>query len=149
MTRRDIASFAALAVACITLAGCSEGGDFGYVEGTITLDGKPVDKALIGFYPTGGRGSVGTTDSDGHYELQYTGSQKGASVGSHKVTITTAIEEVTANAYRREDEPAPVATPGRKELLDKSYQDRRTTPLTATVKPGTNPPIDFDLKSEK
>lgn len=152
MRRRDIASFVALTALCIVCVGCGDG-DFGYVEGTVTVDGKPVERALIGFYPAGGRGSVGTTDSEGHYSLQYTAAQKGASIGSHKVTITTEIQEVTADSYSEYDQPAAGEVreniPGRKELLDRSYQDRRKTPLTATVVAGSNPPIDFALESKK
>ena len=151
MRRRDIASFVALIAVIISVAGCTDG-DFGYVEGTVTIDGKPVEKALIGFYPPGGRGSVGTTDSEGHYSLQYTAQQKGASIGTHKVTITTAMQEITADSYAEYDKPAPGEVredvPGRKELLDRSYQNRKKTPLTATVIAGTNPPINFDLKSK-
>jgi hypothetical protein len=148
MKRRAITSFAALSVLCIAFTGCGGGGDFGYVEGTVTLDGAPLPNALIGFYPTGGRGSIGSTDSEGHYSLRYTANQKGASVGSHKVTISTAIEEVKAGVYERTGEKRE-AVAGRKEMLDKKYQDRQRTPLTATVKPGNNPPIDFNLTSEK
>ena len=153
MRRRDICSLAVLTVFCFASLGCGSGGDFGYVEGTVTLDGKPLENALIGFYPEGGRGSIGSTDSEGHYSLQYTANQKGASVGNHKVTISTAVEEASANSYAEYDEPAPSEVrediAARKEMLDRSYQDRRRTPLTATVKPGNNPPIDFDLTSEK
>ena len=153
MRRRDIAFSATIIGFCIAFAGCGGGGNFGEVEGTVTLDGNPLPNALIGFYPEGGRASVGSTDSEGHYVLQYTGKQKGASVGSHKVTISTAIEEVTADSYSEYDEPAPGEVreeiAGRNEMLDKSYQDWRTTPLTATVKAGNNPPIDFSLESNK
>jgi hypothetical protein len=148
MRRCDIGFFAALALSCIALAGCGGGGDFGYVEGNITLDGEPLPNALVGFYPTGGRGSIGSTDSEGHYSLQYTANQKGASVGTHKVTISTAIEAVEAKVYERTGERQE-AVAGRKEMLDASYQDRQKTPLSATVEPGSNPPINFDLTSEK
>ena len=151
--RPDIASFAALATLCIVLTGCPASGDFGYVEGTVTIDGEPVEKATVGFYPQGGRGSIGATDSDGHYELRYTSSQKGASVGEHKVTIKTAVKAFDpANQPEYmiglEDTPQEKVA-ARKSLLDKSYEARRTTPLTATVVPGNNPAINFDLESKK
>jgi hypothetical protein len=148
MRHSDVVKLAFLFVLNVACIGCSGGGDFGYVEGTVTLDGEPIENALIGFYPTEGRGSIGSTDSEGHYSLRYTASQKGASIGNHRVTVSTFIQEVKARANPRDPDQVVEAVAGRKELLDKSYQDRKNTPLTATVVPGTNPPINFDLKSK-
>ena len=151
--RLKFSEFAALSALCIALTGCPASGDFGYVDGTVTIDDNPVEGATIGFYPQGGRGSIGVTDSEGHYELLYTNSQKGAFVGEHKVTIATArqaFDPADRPEYEIElDDTPQEAVAARKAMLDKSYEDRKTTPLTATVVPGKNPPINFDLKSDE
>ena len=148
MTRLKKAFFAATFILSLALAGCSGSGDFGYVEGTVTIDGKPVSEATVGFYPSGSRGSVGVTDSEGHYELRYGGTQKGAIIGTHKVTISTALagSNKVKIEYLDADEAGGNEV-ARKEVLDESYLDRKTTPLTATVVAGKNPPIDFELNS--
>ena len=52
------------------------------VVGTVTLDGKPLEGASITFAPQSGRSSSGVTDSSGRYSLNYTGSIRGAMLGS-------------------------------------------------------------------
>ena len=55
------------------------------------MDGQPLADADVTFQPEGpGRASVGTTDSQGRYELNYTNDVRGALVGPHRVMITTA-----------------------------------------------------------
>jgi hypothetical protein len=117
--------------------GCGSSYSLGTVTGTVTLDGKPLPQATVTFSRGQGRMSVGTTDEDGRYQLQYSARQKGAEPGSHKVRIATQIEAVSG-------EGDLAAVQGRKELLPPRYNDK--TELTAEVKPGRNT-IDFDLTS--
>jgi hypothetical protein len=117
--------------------GCGSSYSLGTVTGVVTLDGKPLPQATVTFSRGQGRMSVGTTDDQGHYQLLYTVSPKGAEPGSHTVRIATQIE-----AFSGEGDLAAVE--GRKELLPPRYNDR--TELTAEVKPGRNT-IDFDLTS--
>lgn len=73
--------------------GCKEAGPaVGKVTGIVTLEGEPVEGAVVEFMPLGsGRGSTGTqkTASDGFFEMQYTVDRKGALVGKHQVQIST------------------------------------------------------------
>ena len=111
----------------------------GVVEGVVTLDSAPVVGATVRFYPTSGdRGSSGKTDKDGHYELRYTRTEKGAVIGEHKVTIST---EVKADNYEEED-----TEEARPETIPKKYLDRKKTVLLETVESGGNT-INFDLTS--
>ena len=74
---------------CILLllsVGCGGDSNIGQVEGVVSLDGEPLKRALVCFYPTDGRASAGQTDEEGHYELQYIKNVKGAVVGQHTVT---------------------------------------------------------------
>ena len=64
------------------------------VSGIVTLDGEPLVGAAIVFQPksTGNSGkvapgSVGRSDSRGHYELSTVNDEPGASPGRHKVRI--------------------------------------------------------------
>ena len=75
------------------IAGCggapADQPDVGSVSGKITVDGKPGAGLQVSFQPESGRPSMGTTDETGAYELQYTGSVKGAKVGKGVVRIST------------------------------------------------------------
>jgi hypothetical protein len=92
---------AALRYTCIITAsifitsilGCSSGDrpPLGTVHGKITLDGKPLPRANVGFVPTtGGRESWGVSDTDGNYVIRYLRDIMGAKVGVHTVRISTA-----------------------------------------------------------
>jgi hypothetical protein len=121
----------------VVLAACgcswkpSDEPELGLVSGTVTMDGKPLPGVWVGFAPTEGRSSMGLTDKDGRYELNYLLEKKGAKVGQHKVAITTP----------QEDESGGIV-PNFKELIPPQYNSN--TNLTAEVKPGSNT-INFEL----
>jgi len=128
----------ALLVIC---AGCGDDSGVGKVQGVVSLDGVPIDRAAVTFHPGDARASVGVTDEEGHYELVYTRSTKGAVVGEHKVTISTKIN-------RDDDHPeSKTGGKGREETMPPQYLNLRKTELTATVESGYNE-INFELKSE-
>ena len=145
---RQLISF----IACfglLAMSGCTGGSsDIASVTGKVTIGGEPINYASITFMPTQGRASVGLTDSEGVYTLNYVIGQKGALIGEHKVYVTTRV--VKEPSYGGDDTGGikdPVRNTGRKELLPKKYCDRRATELTATVKEGSNT-INFDLKTK-
>lgn len=123
--------------------GCSSGPDdvpeTGTVTGIVTLDGAPLGEALVQFQPESGRTSSGTTDSTGKYELDYTGTLKGAKIGQHTVSITT----FKAPEGNLETKEAQKQIP--KEKVPAQYN--KDTTLTAEVKAGENT-INFDLQSK-
>lgn len=112
--------------------GCS-GGGMGKVTGTVKGDGKPIPNAIVTFYPQGegGRASAGRTDEEGGYELVYSRQEKGAVVGKHMITITTAVDGG--------DYGDTIA----KELVPAQYNAK--SELFRDVKAGRNV-IDFDLE---
>lgn len=62
--------------------------DLGRVQGTVTLDGKPLSGVTVLFYPnSGGRTAVGVVDRQGKYELIYTYGVKGTKVGANAVSF--------------------------------------------------------------
>lgn len=74
--------------------GCGEKGPaLGTVSGRVTLDGKPVEDAMVEFLPLFELGtecrSAKKTDSDGYFEMQYSLDRDGVLVGKHQVQIST------------------------------------------------------------
>jgi hypothetical protein len=107
------------------------------VEGIVTLDGKPVEKATVTFNPTdGGRPAVGQTGSDGTFKL----SEK-VKAGTYKVTVSKR-EAADAGGPIDPSDPAQKqkmlqmmkmggkglgAAP--KSLLPEKYESDKTTPF--------------------
>ena len=115
----------------ILMAGCSQSTrpELGTVHGKVTLDGKPLKGAGIGFRPeSGARESMGATDADGNYTLNYIREIQGAAVGMHTVRISTANPSA-----------------GKPELVPKQYNTAST--LRQEVVAGDNT-VNFDLKSK-
>ncbi len=113
------------------VSGCGSGDrpPLGTVHGKITLDGKPLAGASVGFVPkSGGRESSGVTDAEGNYELKYIRDIMGAKVGAHTVRISTAHDR----ARKTETVPA-------------RYNVKST--LQKEVAAGDNV-IDFDLTTK-
>jgi hypothetical protein len=81
---RRLTALAVLAV-CI---GCSKGPELGEVTGKLTYNGQPVQYAAVEFHPiTEGKHSIGYTDAQGEYTVQYTIQRAGALVGRHRIVI--------------------------------------------------------------
>ncbi len=127
--------FIVASIPCIvSVVGCSNNGsdqpETGKVSGVVTLDGKPVSKALVSFQPSEGRPSSGMTDDKGQYVLIYNAHTLGAKVGPHKVYVSTV--------------GGMESSEGAKEMMPSSVADG--SKLTADVKGGNNV-IDFKLES--
>lgn len=128
----------------LTLCGCGGGGadvpELGSVTGTVTVDGTPIEGATVEFIPqAGGRPSTATTDAQGKYELQWSGENMGAAIGTHKVVIRTE----RAGFSPEGDEG--VAVEARPELLPPEYNDDST--LNQEVAAGDQT-IDFALETK-
>ncbi len=110
---------ATLVIALALVAGCSRGDrpELAPVCGTVTLDGKPLERATVVFQPGEGKSSRGVTDKQGRYELIYLRDIMGAKPGKHTVGITTAdgetvVDETLPARYNRETELAAQVDPG-------------------------------------
>lgn len=138
MKHSSILLAAVLGLLPLGLAGCGGGGpDLGRVEGTVTLDGSPLEGALVEFQPNEeGVPSYGRTDASGQYELQFGVNQPGAMVGTHTVRITTGGMESTGEG------PA-VAVP---ERVPAQYNIQSN--LTREVESGKTT-IDFELSTQR
>jgi hypothetical protein len=148
--------------ACGIVAMTSCGGEdpFGkryYVSGTVTYNGKPLEKGKISFVPENPKdlGASGVIEN-GAYTLSTGGGDDGARPGKYKVTIFAkedATEKAKATFAKEAKGADPGYLPGRflaqaesqaKSLIPTGYGDVRTTNLTAEVKEQSNT-INFDL----
>ncbi len=130
-----------LAFGALSVAGCGSGlpapPPLAAVEGTVTLDKQPLPGAIVLFEPENGRNSIGMTDDQGVYRLEFDAAHKGALVGKHKVRLTKRAREA--------DLMAPGGAKGPPKPIPSRYNDKTT--LEAVVKAGEKNKINFDLTS--
>jgi hypothetical protein len=142
-----------LAAVLVTTAGCGGGSKPVRVEGTVTLDGKPLPRATVSFMPVGeGRAASGETDADGSFRLTTFRTNDGALPGEYKVVVT--VTEVDprmskpAESWSLEEKKAArmTMTPaGKQQAAEKKrktthavparYSDPKRTPLQQVVPP--------------
>jgi hypothetical protein len=154
-----------LLVCLAGLAGCGpRGPDVQYVEGVVTLAGKPLEHATVTFFPVGdGLGAAGITDKDGRYRLNSPRARPtaGALIGDYSITVTKYDDlaytfrpaptdpegfarwqtELSEHVRKQEGKTPPLLTP-------EKYSKPEKSPLKATVKKGRNtgPEYSFDLR---
>jgi len=105
-------------LALAALTGCGGDVSLGKVYGKVTIDGEPVQNAVITFIPEGpGRSGSGRTNEAGEYVAEYSSGSAGALIGPCIVEIRTE------NAFRSEEIPA-------------RYNNK--TELKETIKAGKN-----------
>ena len=125
------------------------------VDGVVVLDGKPVEAATVFFSPVTAAGeaaglpAAGRTGPDGSFRLNAGG---GATPGAG-----TAVGDYVVTVIKQESRPAPppdlnapptaLPEPEIRDLLPAVYKLATTSPLRATVKPGTNT-YRFELDSK-
>ena len=131
------------------------------VSGSVTYNGKPLEKGDISFVSedlTKNFGAGGTI-VDGKYTLSTGGDQDGAAAGKYKVTIKAKEESFTKaqEAFQKESGKDNAKLPphvtakaqaAAKSFIPAGYGDTRTTTLTAEVKQESNT-IDFELSDAK
>ncbi len=111
-TRRCVASTLGLAV-LVLVFGCTGTKplpELGTVRGTVTLDGQPIENAVVFFTPDGrkGRAAIGMTNQKGAYSIEYAQGVPGASIGRHCVRISTSVasgspDETVPSQYSLKD----------------------------------------------
>ncbi|EAQ82251.1 hypothetical protein [Blastopirellula marina] len=128
----------ALLLGALLLSGCSgttllEGAAKTIV--TITLDGAPVDGAVVVFMPeSGGRSASGISNPQGNAEMGTLESGDGVFPGKYKITIFKSIDDpsfVVKNASA--ESPGAPDSPPQIYLVPKKYISPRTSRLNATV----------------
>ena len=109
--------------------GCEKAPEFGQVTGTVTMNGKPLDRVRVLFMPdpvaeNTGAHSECITGEDGKYDLVYSKDAEihGAIVGWHRVVVEDIAAEESRDAYR------PIRVPD-------TYLTSSGTPLRFEIKP--------------
>jgi hypothetical protein len=118
------------------------------VNGIVTLKDKPLEGAVVRFFPQGntpGHGGEAITDAGGKFAITAAQTKsKGLPIGTYRIVITClrrADGTVPASGVPEIDSDA-------RELVPEPYSSRRDTPLSATVDAGGKT-HDFHLPLKK
>ncbi len=121
----------------VAVAGCGEKNPpTGKVTGKVTLDGKPVEGAVVTFTPEGGGNpAVGRTKADGTFSLTTFEPDDGALLGPHKITVTKFnVPDGGMNPYGSQAQPA-APDPNKKlteeeemALMEQGYNESQAQP---------------------
>jgi hypothetical protein len=132
-----------------TLAGCGDGKIRRYpVTGTVLVDGKPAEGAIVIFCPVNATGELenlrpfGKADASGTFQLTTVDVNDGAPAGDYKI-----IAQWPAPPPQGEVRDGRPPTKGPDRLKGK-YYDLDSTPLSAKVEERSNTLPPFDLKSK-
>lgn len=137
--------------ACCLAVGCGGPGlDVAPVEGVVTLDGTPVDKAGVIFQPELGPVATAVTDEEGRFRLT-TGKLDGALVGEHRIVVSKGGVDAGGAAGGAGD---PLADPVKKRFRPKSrlpirYARASTSELVETVKRGERNTVELHLTTKE
>lgn len=153
------AVLAALATT-VLLAGCSSGlrelpeetAELVPVGGVVTLDGEPLNNAVVQFYPaSGGKGGegggtayFGHTDLTGRFDLASPGGRSGAAPGSYTVVISK-FARPDGSPFPPDADSGEFAADGVEHVPPK-YSDPAETELRATVPQDGKTDFEFPLK---
>ncbi|MEO8269593.1 MAG: hypothetical protein ABI557_07735 [Aureliella sp.] len=156
---RQLTAVSLIAALCV---GCSS--SFGPppvpVGGSVTLNGKPVDGALVTFLTKDGvgRSASGKTSADGSFKLTSVNTNDGAAPGEYTITISKqelkgggGAVDISKDGYGA-DYGAAMAAAGKgdlgklyKDLIPKKYADPGQSGLTRTVVKGDANSFTFEL----
>lgn len=139
-----------LALVCF-LTGCNFGPRADYhtldlvdISGTVTLDGEPLEGALVTFEEPDQTFSYGRTDASGRYRLMLNSEKSGITPGEKRVRISTTASAGEGEGDE-EDPDAPEAAAAEGERVPARYN--RDSELRVTVTESDSH-VDFDLTSD-
>jgi hypothetical protein len=137
---RDIACYVLLAI-MLAIGGCSKSVGRQSLEGTVTFDGKPLEKGQITFVPQGDtKGpTAGAEIVGGKFAIPAAG---GTFTGKFRVEITASRSSGKKVADRTTGKPVDVY----EQFIPKKYNVE--TQLTADVAGGEENRLEFALKSK-
>ncbi len=121
-------------------AGCGDSGPkMAPVEGTVSLDGKPLNNIMVEFWPSSaGPRSIAVSDAQGRYKLMADdGKREGAAVGPHKVVLHDVSVYGENPPVGRAAENVDV-TKGKKPRISNKFASPETTTISQTVEDKKN-----------
>lgn len=138
---------------CCLIFGCGSPKPY-EVRAVVTLDGKPLDGAVVTFLPVRehAASAFGITDTEGivTFKTTTTGSEAvdGVLPGSYIVIVSKAIEErrLTNNEIRALAESGIRYRPGTIELVPEKYTRRETSHLQTKIGYWHPTELTFDLQ---
>lgn len=112
------------------------------VEGLVTLDGTPLEGAVVLFHPeAGGKPATGLSDEAGKFVLRTLEEGDGAQVGLNSVSVTKESKrESKGKVEEGEITDIALETPAK-------YASPKLSGLSVDVQPGM-PPVTLELTSE-
>jgi hypothetical protein len=134
------------------VCGCSSTPEGGTATGTVLLDGRPLDGAVVQLWPRddlklGVYG--GKTDADGKIVFHLAEGQR-IKPGRYVLLIAKRAPRPTARASSpREEEQVNILSgpEGFRNLLPAIYSDKARSPFTVEIRPGPNELPPMELKS--
>ena len=125
--------------------GCGESIQLAEVEGIVTLNGKPMDKIMVEFWPVAnGPRSFGTTDADGKFKLTTDdGNHLGASIGKHKVVMHDT--SVLGDKFLGRGGETVDMSQGRKSRISGKYENPENSNISKEVVAGKKNEITIEV----
>lgn len=135
-----------LAACTVLAAGCGpQRAAVHPVSGEVRLEGKPFAAADVTFVPKNGRPALAQTNAQGRFTLRTWTDGDGAVAGEHVVCIVKH-DESPPKPPKPNAAADPYAQAMRPNVAPADYASPLTSPLRATVVPGSQNRFDFDLK---
>ena len=117
----------------------------GSVSGTVTYQGKALEKAQVVFHSeSNGLAATGWTDAKGRYRLGTRSIDDGAMLGKYRVTVAARGPDKTLPGPSTSGMPGGNIVPGDPLIPEKYFMPDKSG-LSTEVKPGGNT-YDIDLK---
>lgn len=152
-----------IAILPCMLSGCrGKGPPTQYIEGTVTLDGQPVEKALVSFVPVQAQDmsnldnlnvpliATGNSDTEGKFRLSAVQGGKigrGTTIGEYRVTIVKK-ELLNPPVVKDGKVIKPMNGPPKFQyVVPKAFEDPKKSDIVVTVKKGANR-FEFALNSD-
>ncbi|MDB5343682.1 MAG: hypothetical protein JWP89_2059 [Schlesneria sp.] len=127
-------SISSMVIVCFALCSCFGGGPkpvkVHRVSGIVTVKDSPAPNIIVHFVPNPGRPSIGVTNAQGQFDMQYQSDRAGVLPGEHKVWVeykpSSPAEEMKIRAGN-----SPLSAEMQEAL--KKYGTLETTPYRVTV----------------
>jgi len=123
----------------VCVVGCSSGENYQPMTGTVTVDGQPLEKGVITFYPNGPGTTVGGEVIAGKFELAR---EQGPTPGKYRVEIVA----YRATAKTEFDVDLNAQVPVEVQILPAKYNVK--SELEAEVSDGGSNEFEFKLNSK-